>query len=104
MSMYSGMMPSWTGTIIVATMTSSSALRPRKRSLAKANPASVEKNTTEIATTAETIAELTSALAKCASSLSNSAGDVLAEVAAGDERRRHARRPRRWSRVATTNM
>jgi hypothetical protein len=33
--MYSGMMPSWVGTIMVATTSSSRPLRPLKRSLAK---------------------------------------------------------------------
>ena len=58
------MIPSWVGTIMVAMMNSISALRPRNRSLAKANPASEEKNTTEMVTTPATIAELISPLRK----------------------------------------
>ena len=45
--MYSGTTPSCVGTAIVATTKTSSHLRPRKRSFANAQPASVEKNTTE---------------------------------------------------------
>ena len=36
----SGMRPSWVGIIMVTRIVSSRALRPRKRSLAKAKPAS----------------------------------------------------------------
>ena len=57
---------------MVATITSSSALRPRKRSLAKAKPASVEKSTTATVTLAETSTELTRPRRKCASSLASS--------------------------------
>src|SRR6266498_2902205 len=59
--MYSGMMPSCGGTIMVAMTPASSMLRPRKRSLAKANPASVEVSTTDTVTTDETMNELMSA-------------------------------------------
>ena len=65
-------MPSWVGTIMVAMITSSSALRPRNRSLAKANPARVEKNTTDTVTVVATIAELIRPVRKYASVLSNS--------------------------------
>ncbi len=44
--MYSGMMPSWVGTIRVMITPRYSADEPRNRSLAKAKPASVEKSTT----------------------------------------------------------
>ena len=39
----SGMRPSWVGTIMVTRIVSSSALRPRNFSLAKAKPASVPR-------------------------------------------------------------
>src|SRR6516165_9689602 len=52
------MMPSWVGTIMVATTTASSPLRPRKRSFAKAKPASVEVNTTLAVTVTATRVEL----------------------------------------------
>ena len=45
--MYIGMMPSCVGTIMVATTSRRKALRPLKRSLAKAKPASVENRMTE---------------------------------------------------------
>ena len=57
------MIPSWVGTIIVTTSRVSSALRPRNRSLAKANPARVEKNTTETVIDPDTTNEFTSASA-----------------------------------------
>ena len=63
-SMYRGITPSWTGTIIVAMTTSSSALRPRKSSFANANPASALKKTTQMVTTPATIAEFASAVQK----------------------------------------
>ena len=44
-------MPSWLGTVRVRITTTISALRPVKRSLAKANPASEQKNSTETVTT-----------------------------------------------------
>src|SRR5215475_13869231 len=56
------MMPSWVGTIMVAMTVSIRALRPRKRSFAKANPARVEKKTTESVTLPATMNEFTSAL------------------------------------------
>src|SRR5581483_2653755 len=55
------MIPSWTGTISVASTVSSSAFVPRKLSFANAKPASALKNTTDTVTTDATIAELTSA-------------------------------------------
>ncbi len=60
--MNSGITPSCGGIIMVPTVSASSAPRPRKRSLAKANPASVEESTTPAVTTPETISELSSAL------------------------------------------
>ncbi|BCB81930.1 hypothetical protein Pflav_083400 [Phytohabitans flavus] len=71
-SMYSGITPSCVGTIMVAMITSSSALEPRKRSLAKAKPASEEKNTTEMVTEPATIAELIMPVRKWASALAKS--------------------------------
>src|SRR5207248_7389797 len=59
--MYSGMMPNWVGTIIVAITVPSRAPRPRKRSLAKAKPASDEVSTTEIVTIEATSTELVKA-------------------------------------------
>ncbi len=50
MTMKSGTIPSWVGTAIVAMTKTSSPLRPRKRSLAKAKPAIAEKSTTSSAT------------------------------------------------------
>lgn len=47
MRMNSGTTLSWVGTAIVATTNTRSGPRPRNRSLAKAKPARVEKNTTE---------------------------------------------------------
>src|SRR5262245_42509890 len=70
-SMYSGIRPSWTGTIIVAITTSSSALRPRNRNLANANPASVANITTATVTTLETTSEFTRPYANAAWSFSN---------------------------------
>ena len=66
--MYSGMTPSSVGIAWVATTTSSSAVRPRKRSLAKANPASVENSTTDTVIVPATISEFPSASAKSVSS------------------------------------
>ena len=51
--MYSGTTPSWVGTAMVATTKTSSHLEPRKRSFANAQPASVEKSTTESAMSPE---------------------------------------------------
>lgn len=62
--MYSGMMPSWCGTIEVAMATTRSAFRPRNRSLANANPARVEKNTTETVIEPLTMKEFTRARPK----------------------------------------
>ncbi len=59
--MNSGMTPSWVGIAKVATTKTISASRPRKRSLAKAKPARVEKKTTEAVTTEETSTLLSSA-------------------------------------------
>src|SRR6266487_1809804 len=59
--MYSGMMPSCGGTIMVATTMPSSAPRPRNGSFAKAKPASVEVRTTDAVTVAATMNELISA-------------------------------------------
>ena len=50
MTMKSGTIPSCVGTAIVAMTKTSSPLRPRKRSLAKAKPAIAEKSTTSTAT------------------------------------------------------
>src|SRR5674476_691183 len=55
MMMNSGTTPSWVGTAIVAMMKTSSGRRARNRSLAKANPARVAKNTTEIDVTPATM-------------------------------------------------
>ena len=71
--MYSGMTPSCIGIDRLAITSSSSALRPRKCIFAKAKPASDENTSTEIDTSADTIAVLTSAFAKLAESLSNTA-------------------------------
>ncbi len=71
-SMYSGMMPICTGTIMVASMTSSSAPRPRKRSLANANPASEANSSVETVTVVAAMAELTSPRVNRACSLPNS--------------------------------
>src|SRR5262249_9814408 len=60
-SMYSGITPSCTGTIIVITITISRAELPRKLSLANANPASALKKTTAIVTELATMNEFTSA-------------------------------------------
>ena len=60
-TMKSGITPSWVGTARVATTKTSSGVRPRKRSLANAKPASVEKNTTDVATVVETSRLLPSA-------------------------------------------
>ena len=60
--MKSGTTPSWAGTIIVARMSTRSTVLPRKRSLANANPASVQKKTVPRAIEPETMSELSSAL------------------------------------------
>src|SRR5947207_2058778 len=60
-SMYSGMIPSWVGTIIVITTATSSPLRPRNFSLANANPASVANSTTDTAVVVDTTSELSMA-------------------------------------------
>lgn len=62
MTMNSGITPSWVGNSMVPITTSSSALRPRKRSLAKAKPASVQHTTVPAAMELDTINELTRAL------------------------------------------
>ena len=54
-TMKSGTTPSCVGTHIVAMTKMSSASRPRNRSLAKANPASVDRSTTATATTVDTM-------------------------------------------------
>jgi hypothetical protein len=59
--MNSGMMPSWVGTAIVPITKASSPWRPRNRSLAKENPASVAKKTTETDVITATITELRTA-------------------------------------------
>ena len=59
--MYSGTTPSCVGTARVATTKTSSHLLPRKRSFAKAHPASVEKRTTDAAITVELKIEFHSA-------------------------------------------
>ena len=51
--MYSGTTPSCIGTAMVAMTKTSSQLAPRNRSFAKAQPARVEKNTTDRAMSAE---------------------------------------------------
>src|SRR5450759_3730885 len=61
MRMNSGMMPSWVGMAMVATTNTMRALLPLNRSLANANPARVEKVTTEIVMTPETMTLLSSA-------------------------------------------
>ena len=63
-TMNSGITPSWVGTARVATTKIINGSRPRKRSLAKAKPAKVEKNTTDVATTDDTIRLLDSAFQK----------------------------------------
>src|SRR4029453_688467 len=55
------MMPIWVGIIMLAMISSSSACRPRNCSLANANPARVEKNTTLIVMVPATRNELISA-------------------------------------------
>src|SRR4029079_3506752 len=52
--------PICVGTIIVATQRPRSTLRPRNRSLAKANPASVQKLIVDSVTAEETNSELSS--------------------------------------------
>lgn len=58
MSISSGMIPICTGTAMVSTTPTAATLRPLKRSLARENPASEEKNTTESATAVAEIVEL----------------------------------------------
>jgi len=58
MTMNSGTTPSWVGIAIVAMTKTSSGPRPRKRSLAKEYPASVEKMTTERDCRTATVSEL----------------------------------------------
>lgn len=60
-TMKSGTMPSWVGTARVAMMKTSSGPRPRKRSLEKEKPASVENTMTDMAVTTETMMLLSSA-------------------------------------------
>ena len=90
-SMYSGIMPSWTGTIIVTTTASSSVLRPRKRSLAKAKPASAENMTTEMVTVPATRKLLTRAWQNVHVGVGEQLAEVVPEVPAGRERRRRPR-------------
>ena len=59
--MYSGTTPSCVGTASVATTKTSSPLLPRNRSFANAQPASVEKTTTDAAITVELKIEFHSA-------------------------------------------
>ena len=54
-------MPSCVGTASVATTNRNRPLRPRKRSLAKANPASVENSTVDTVTVPDTTTLLPSA-------------------------------------------
>src|SRR6478752_162785 len=67
--MYSGTAPSWVGTARVATTKTSSPLLPRKRSFANAQPASVEKRTTDAAITVELKTEFHSAVQKLTAGL-----------------------------------
>src|SRR6478609_6229720 len=64
MTMKSGTIPSCVGTAIVAMTKTSSPLRPRKRSLAKAKPAIAEKRTTRSETVVLTMMLLPSAFQK----------------------------------------
>src|SRR6478735_2020605 len=66
--MYSGTTPSCVGTAIVAMTNTSSRLPPLKRSFANAQPASVEKKTTESAITVELQIEFHSAVQKLTAS------------------------------------
>src|SRR3954466_7617517 len=63
-AMKSGTTLSWVGTHMVPITNTSSPCRPRNRALAKANPASVEKKTTEAEMTLETMTLLASARQK----------------------------------------
>ena len=84
--MYSGTTPSCVGTAIVATTKTSSHLPPGKRSFANAQPASVEKTTTDTAISVELKIEFQSASQKLtAGSLTTDSG-VGDEVAAGQPR------------------
>ena len=85
MMRYSGTIASWVGTIIVATTDSSSALRPLNLSLAKANPAREEKNTTETVITLATIAELMRPLMKMPFCAVEHPRDVVAELTTGQK-------------------
>jgi hypothetical protein len=69
----SGISPSCTGIIMLPRISSSIAFLPRKRSLAKAKPASEEKNTTDSVTQPETMTELSRPLPRLASSLAKTA-------------------------------
>ena len=60
-TMNSGITPSCVGTARVATTNTSSGVRPRNASLAKAKPARVEKKTTDVATVPDTMRLLVSA-------------------------------------------
>lgn len=62
--MYSGTTPSCIGTAIVAMTKTSRTLEPLNRSFAKAQPARVEKNTTDRAMSAELTIEFHSATQK----------------------------------------
>src|SRR5579859_3951683 len=70
MAMNRGTTLSWVGTHIVPMTNTSSPLWPVKRPFANANPASVEKKTTDTETTLETMKLLASALQKLTLSLS----------------------------------
>jgi len=82
-SRYSGMSPSWVGTIMVRMMIDISAPAPRNRSLAKAKPARVEKNTTDRVTTDETMTELTIPYRKAASVLASSRATLAGKFPPG---------------------
>src|SRR5829696_8007659 len=64
-------MPSCAGTIMVISTATMKPFRPRKRSLAKAKPASDEKNTTDKVTVAETSTELIMPVTNTASGLAS---------------------------------
>ena len=89
MIMNSGMMLSCVGTIIVPTTRASSRPLPRKRSLAKAKPASVQHSTVPTVIALETMSELTIALpiGACV----ERRPDVVEQAGAGQERRRGRR-------------
>src|SRR5690625_5186035 len=63
-TMNRGTTPSWTGTAIMAKTNTSSGVRPRKLSLAKENPASVENSTVEADTMTATSTLLTTEVKK----------------------------------------